>query len=93
MAHFTVRVELHRGFKEDYLVLHKAMIQLKFVNYVIAEDGGKWLLPSAEYNLTGDYTKEEVLNLVITAAKKTGKNNWVIVTKSAGRAWVLNPLN
>ena len=93
MAHFTIRVELHSGTKQDYLILHRSLIELKFVGYIVGEDGTKWLLPSAEYNLIGDYTKQEVLQLVTIAAKKTAKNYWILVTKSAGRIWSLSPLN
>jgi hypothetical protein len=47
----------------------------------------KYQLPTAEYDLRGDYDREKVLALAKKAAAETGKTAWVLVTEAKHRIW------
>ncbi|KAB1230197.1 hypothetical protein [Chryseobacterium viscerum] len=86
MSQFIVRVELHKANQDDYETLHQAMYDEDLFR-IIQDDFTKkfYVLPPAEYNYVGDITdKNEVLNKVERAAKKTNRSYSIIVTKSEG---------
>jgi hypothetical protein len=87
MATFTVRVELHDATSKDYDKLHNEMEREGFSRTVTADSGTEYWLPSAEYDRTGNLTRDEVRDSADRAAKKTGKKHAVLVTESEGRCW------
>ena len=87
MAQFTTRVELHGAVERDYTTLHSAMANEGFTRSIVADDGSKYWLPTAEYDYRGDKTRVEILSKAERAAKTTGKPYEVLVTESAGRTW------
>lgn len=88
MSKFTTRVELHLASGEDYQTLHKEMQKEGFLNTVTSDDGITYYLPNAEYNIEGDYTREQVIAKAQTAADRTKKSHSILVTESKGRTWV-----
>jgi hypothetical protein len=88
MAQFTVRVELHQANWDDYEKLHAEMAKQGFSRMVKSGDGKTYQLPLAEYSGFGNLSNSQVRYIARTAADTTGKRNAVLVTESAGRAWV-----
>ena len=87
MAQFTTRVELHNATYEDYKVLHAAMERRGFSRTILGDDGSRYHLPTAEYDLTSERSGEEVRGLAAAAAEETGKKYAVLVTKALSRYW------
>lgn len=85
MGKFTPRVELHGATEPDYEVLHEAMKKRGFSRTILDEDGIEHHLPTAEYNLIGDYKKSQVCKLAKEAAEVTRKPAAVLVTKGSRR--------
>jgi hypothetical protein len=88
MARFTVRVELHNADVNDYQRLHAAMAQKGFSRMVTAGDGSSYHMPWPEYDATANMTSMEVLDIARIASNGTGKQNAVLVTEVATRAWI-----
>ncbi len=89
MASFTTRVELHGNATwSDYDMLHQAMEAEGFSRTITADSGTEYHLPTAEYDIVGDFDKSGVLSKARRAAAKTGKSNSVLVTESNGRLWI-----
>ena len=89
MPNFTVRVELHGADETDYENLHEAMERKGFVRW-IESNGGRYRLPTAEYNLLdAGMDKAKVLEIAKSTASsvKRSPSPWVLVTESAGRTW------
>ena len=88
MVKFTTRVELHDADdRDDYDRLHAAMEAEGFTR-TIESSGTTYHLPTAEYNLEGPYTAEQVRAKAAVAAKETGKRFAILVTPAAGsRYW------
>jgi len=87
MASFTTRVELHDADYDDYETLHAAMQAEGFSRTITAEDNVTYHLPTAEYNRSGNLTRDQVLESAKRAASGTGKRYGVLVTESNGRTW------
>ncbi len=87
MALFTIRFELLSLVKEDFQLLYNALQLEGFTNTIRDDAGAVFILPSAEYNKEGEYTKDQVLDSAIRAAHKTGNEYAVLVTESNGRSW------
>ena len=94
MALFTIRVELHGATSEQYEILHTSMAVHSYKRFVEGIDAagakGYWRLPTAEYDYQSADDTETAFTvrdkvLVIANAVKPGA--WVLVTKSADRAW------
>ncbi len=74
MASFTTRVELHDGTYQDYETLHAAMEREGF-SRLIRSDSGQWYhLPTAEYDRSGNLTREQVIESAKRAASTTRKS-------------------
>jgi|SRR5882672_9858662 len=92
MALFIVRVELHevnsqKPSGEDYSELHLAMQRRQYFR-VIKADEGKWYhLPHAEYTVTWDATRKDVLDEVVGIAASVWQKAGVLVTESKGCTW------
>lgn len=87
MAKFTTRVELHAANADDYENLHKAMKAEGFLRTIKSDDGKIYELPTAEYNKTGNYTTQQVIDSAEKAAKTTKKSYGVIVSEATNRKW------
>jgi hypothetical protein len=93
VAQYTVRVELHKANSDDYENLHGYMEQEDFIRYVVnSNDGLKYRLPTAEYNISSTGGKGTVLKKAKQAASRTGKKYMVLVTESDGRTWFNLPV-
>ncbi len=92
MNSFTTRVEIRDANYIDYANLHKAMKDQGFRRYITSDDGEKYDLPDGEYDSEGS-TSSETLEKAKAAARSTGKVFRVLVTKSAGRTWVLDKIS
>jgi hypothetical protein len=86
MANFTVR-ELHHAEWPDYDTLHAAMELRGFSRQITSDDGRTFHMLWAEYNGAGELTCAQVRDIAKTAADSTGKQNSVMVTEAASRAW------
>ena len=86
MANFTTRVELHDAVRGDYNTLHERMARQGFSRTIVG-DSTRYQLPTAEYNLSGQLTKQQVLNKAKAAAGSVKSSYEVLVTKSNGRTW------
>ena len=89
MAQFTIRVELHRATGEDYSSLHSAMEYQGFSRTIRSDDGIIYILPTAEYDRTGDnLTRTQVLNDARAAAASVAATFSVLVTEASARTWI-----
>ena len=88
MTSFTVRVELHDANPNDYSVLHEAMEDEGFSRTITADSGITYHLPEAEYVISADITRADVLARAKEAANSTKKKFGILVTESNGRTMV-----
>jgi len=88
MARFTTRVELHYATEADYQVLHSAMELRGFSRLVGANDGRRYHLPPAEYDLSGTASINDVLQGAQSAIAEIHKTGAVLVTEAVRRSWV-----
>ena len=89
MAQFTTRVELHGVTSQDYENLLSAMELKGFSRTITAHDGTAYLLPTAEYNRTGqDLTTAQVLNDAKAAASSVAGKFSMLVTEASARMWL-----
>src|SRR5882724_8251264 len=88
MARFTIRVELHAASYADYDTLYAAMARRGFSRQIMADDGTVYQLPTAEYDRTGNFTPQYVLDSAKAAAAETGKTFAILVTQTEYRIWV-----
>lgn len=89
MARFTARVELHDAVISDYEKLHHAMAAQGFTHTIVDDTTGlTYLLPPAEYNFIGPFTRDQVIERAELAAASTYKSYSILVTPSEGRIWV-----
>ncbi len=88
MKSFTVRVELQSAVLADYTnALHPAMEAANFRKSIISDKGIKYKLPNGEYNISGNFSRAEVLELAKKALASTSKSGEILVTESSGRNW------
>jgi hypothetical protein len=87
MSRFTTRVELHQAIRDDYMQLHAEMQQRGFTTIIVADDGRRFHLPPAEYNLEGNITLADVLARAKAAARTVKPNAAVVVTEASARSW------
>jgi hypothetical protein len=88
MAKFTVRVELHSASYSDYETLHGSMERRGFSRFITSDDGKNYHLPTAEYEKSAEFTRQQVLASAKAATAETGKSFAVLVTESDGRTWI-----
>lgn len=89
MSSFTTRVLLRGNPEEsEYDTLHKAMVNKGFSKIIESDEGVQYNLPHAEYNISGDYTRSEVLSLAKDAVRSLpSRTAEILVTESNGRTW------
>lgn len=87
MASFTTRVEVHGGDSNDYESLHAAMEAEGFSRTITSNDGITYRLPTAEYNRSGEITRDRVLESAKRASERIQKKCSILVTESDGRTW------
>lgn len=89
MAQFITRVELH-GVNHDhsaYQVLHGAMEKAGFSRTIKGSNNITYHLPTAEYNLIGNYTLPQVLEMAKSAATITAKQFSVLSSLISQATW------
>jgi hypothetical protein len=85
MPQFITRVELHGARREDYTRLHAAMESRGFSREIMAENRTIYILPTAEYNRTGDsLTVQDVYNDAWRGASSVFNKFAVLVVQAAG---------
>lgn len=88
MSLYTIRVELHNATSQsDYQNLHQNMQKKGFSTTIKADNGALYHLPTAEYNIEGNYSISQVQQAACDAAKMVGKKYTVLVTKGISRSW------
>lgn len=87
MASFIVRVELHSAVYDDYLKLHAAMATRGFSRTILGSNGQTYHLPTAEYDITTNWTAEQVRMAADSAATTTGKSHAVLVSQYTSCLW------
>jgi hypothetical protein len=87
MASFTTRVELHTAKSEDYDKLHEYMEKEGFIRTITTDDNITYQLPSAEYIISGNYTRSQTLQKAKAASAKTNKTCSILVTQAEGWSW------
>lgn len=92
MATFLTRVELHAADSGDYDRLHEEMAKRGFRRTLLGSDGKYYMLPTAEYESSGDYNVEAVRDSAQAAVQTTGRTGWVISVRYDLAAWFLPKL-
>jgi ABC-type glycerol-3-phosphate transport system substrate-binding protein len=87
MPSFTTRVELHDADWSDYETLHKKMAVQGFSRTITSDDGKRYSMPPAEYNIEGAFNRSDVLAKAKSSAGQVKTHYAVFVTESAGRTW------
>ncbi len=88
MSSFTVRIQIPGSHAEaSYIQLHNLMLESGFSRQITSNDGLTYQLPNAEYNISGNFTRGQILNLAFDAAKTISMSAEILVTESAGRTW------
>jgi hypothetical protein len=87
MQHFTVRFDLNGADSKDYDTLEERLILFNFTEIIESEDGQTYLLPRGEYRISGEFTRQKVLDLAILAAAQFKDRCKILVTESNGTAW------
>lgn len=80
---YITRVELHDADYLDYEILHTRMTNAGFNRTILANNGGCYHLPPAEYH-SGGNNLSTVLNAAKSVANSTGKNSAVFVSQISG---------
>jgi hypothetical protein len=68
------------------------MAAAMFFRTIVADDGVTYQLPTATYSSQGNLSAHDVRELAMTAAARTGRRYWVLVTEGASY-WQLQPVN
>ncbi len=87
MSAYTVRIELHSDVYSDFETLHNAMFKQGFSTLISSDGGITYHLPRAEYNISTQNNRSEVLKLAERAVVTTKKTAEILVTESVGRTW------
>lgn len=87
MTAFTTRIELHGATGSDYEDLHGQMARQGFTRTIVSNDGIRYQLPTAEYNMEAQLARADVLARAKAAASAVKPSFEVLVTESAGRTW------
>jgi hypothetical protein len=90
MPSFTTRVELHKATRDDYEKLHTEMQKRGFSRTITSDDGIVYHLPTAEYDLEGQLTCEQVRDRAGTAAASAVPHlgRAILVSQSPSRCWI-----
>ena len=90
MPSFTTRVMLRNPEGSEYDDLHEEMEKRGFSRTIAGSDGTSYELPQAEYDYTGNVTRTQVLDKAkaAAAAAAPSRRRAILVTQSAGRAWI-----
>ena len=88
MSAFNTRIELHDANYQDYEDLHSNKAQEGYKTSIRSDNGTTYHLPTAEYNLIADCTRDEAIEKTKRAAQKTGKRFAAVVSEYTGCSWV-----
>jgi hypothetical protein len=84
---YMTRIELHDAVEADYEKLHVAMEAEEFKRTITADDGSIYHLPTAEYYLITELTRDQVFAIAKTVANKTGKKYGIVVVEVNAATW------
>jgi hypothetical protein len=84
---YMTRIELHDAMEADYEKLHAAMEAEEFKRTITADDGSTYHLPTAEYYLITELTRDQVFAIAKTVANKTGKKYGIVVVEVNAATW------
>ena len=89
MSSFTTRMVIHEGTWNDYDNLHREMGARGFSRTIKSDTGKVYHLPDAEYDFSGNATREQVRALAEQAARAAAPRlaSAQLVTESIGRTW------
>ena len=87
MTHFTVRFEIKNANSKDYLTLEERLANFHFTETIESEEGERYILPTGEYRLSGEFTRQQVLDMAVLAASPFKTGCKILVTESNGTAW------
>lgn len=89
MAQFITRVELHGAIHGDgsYDILHSEMEANGFKRTITAADGKVYQMLTAEYEISGNYTADSIIQSAKDAAELTGKLHSVFVSELYKATW------
>lgn len=102
MAAYLTRVELYGDDQapDDYTRLHEEMEKRKFHRTIVADNGQRSRLPTAEYHSYGELTVDDVRSLAVQACNAIGYVTWpgtpgrvtrlcaVLVTQASTFRWI-----
>ena len=87
MGSFNTRIELHEANYQDYVNLHSYMAHEGYTTTIVANDGSRYHLPTAEYNLVDNCTIAQALEKAQRAAQKTRKRFAAVVSEYVSCHW------
>lgn len=87
MASFTVRMALKDADWGEYNVLYEAMDHEGFTDIIESDDGVKYKMPDGEYNISGNFTRKDIIEKAKKAANKTKVKYSIFITESSGMRW------
>lgn len=88
MSSFTIRVELHDANWQHYVDMAKDLAAKGITDIITADNGTSYKMSPAEYDYVGSASIDDVLNVVVASAAKTGKRHAVLVTEATRRKWI-----
>lgn len=89
MTTFMTRIELHGNpTAQDYAKLHAAMEQKGFSRTIVANNGTRYQLPTAEYSAETGLSLEEVLNHANAAAATVWRQFSVLTSETRKVMWI-----
>lgn len=91
MAMFTIRVELQGAESKHYELLGQLLSPAGISNFIQADDGTRYQLPSGEFDWVGEATKEEVLDAIQAAAEHTELPYAILISQATERIWANLP--
>jgi hypothetical protein len=86
-ATYMTRIELHDASEVDYQKLHAAMEAEEFKRTITADDGSIYHLPTAEYYLITELTRDQVFATGKSVANKIGKKYGIVVVEVNAATW------
>ncbi len=90
MSNYVARIELHNANYGDYETLHAAASRRGFSRTIVADNGGKYQLPTGTYVAEGtNATLQQAYDAAQAAAVETRKTFWVVVADWASAKFAL----
>ena len=88
MPNFIVRFQLDNATNNDYLKLKRLLIPAGFTKEIKADNGTPYILPQGTYLASTEKDKNHVLEVAINVVRRLQLRYKILVTESAGSAWI-----